>query len=90
MLPALVLPMLVTDAHSPIPVALAIAFVVGLYALVWGIAHLRAGRIASRRGFMLTRQGSPKLYWANVGAALAVGAILIVTSLAILLYRRLH
>lgn len=90
MLSPLVLPVLVTDTHSRMPVALAIAFTVGLYSLYWGIANLRAGRIDSRRGFILTRQESPKLYWANVGAALAVGVILIVTSLAILLYRRLH
>jgi len=90
MLSPLVLPVLVTDTHSRMPMALAIAFAVGLFSLYWGIAHLRAGRINSRRGFILTRQESPKLYWANVGAALAVGVILIVTSLAILLYRRLH
>ena len=90
MLPARLPPMLVADTHSPTPVLSAVAFALGLYMLYCGITYLRNGRIDSRRGPVLTPRDWPKLYWTNVAIGLGGGAILVVTSLAILLYRRYH
>jgi hypothetical protein len=90
MLPASLSPMLVTTTRPLPPVLLAVEFVVGLYLLFSGIGYLRRGKVDSRRGLVLTPREWPKLYWANVAIGLGGGALLIVTSLAILLYRRLH
>jgi hypothetical protein len=83
-------PMLVANTRSPTPVMLAVIFAVGVYLLYCGITYLREGRIGSRHGTTLTPQKQPKLYWTNVTLAVGGGALMIVTSLAILLYRRLH
>jgi hypothetical protein len=90
MLPNLLPPMLVANTHSPTPVTLAVIFVVGVYLLYCGITYLREGKIGSRHGTVLTPQKQPKLYWTNVTLAVGGGALMIVTSLAILLYRRLQ
>jgi hypothetical protein len=90
MLPASLSPMLVATARPLPPVLLAAIFALGVYLLYCGITYLRSGKIGSRHGTMLTRQKQPKLYWANVAIGLGGGALMIVTSLGILLYRRLH
>ena len=90
MLPTPVPPMLVAHAQPGAPVLMAAMFVVGVYLLYCGIMYLRQGRIGSRRGSTLTPQKQPKLSWGNVAIAVGGGALLIVTSLAMLLYRRLH
>ncbi len=90
MLPILLPPMLVANTRPLPPVLLALIFAVGVYLLYGGITYLREGKIGSRRGTMLTRQKQPKLYWTNVAIGLGAGGLMVVTSLAILLYRRLH
>ena len=82
--------MLVAHAQSGAPVFMATMFAVGGYLLYCGIIYLRQGRISTGRGSTLTPQKQPKLYWGNVAIAVGGGALLIVTSLAMLLYRRLH
>ncbi len=90
MLPAFLPPMLAANTHSRAPVLLAFIFAVGVYLLYCGIAYLRQGKIGSRHGTVLTPRKQPKLYWANVTLAVGGGTLMIVTSLAIVLYRRLH
>jgi hypothetical protein len=90
MLPILLPPMLAAATRPLPPVLLAAIFAVGVYLLYKGITYLREGKIGSRGGSMLTPRTHPKLYWTNVAIGLGAGGLMVVTSLAILLYRRLH
>jgi hypothetical protein len=90
MLSASLSPMLVATTRPLPPVLLAAMFAAGVYLLYSGITYLRQGKTGSRHGTTLTPQKQPKLYWTNVAIGLGGGVLMIVTSLAILLYRRLH
>jgi hypothetical protein len=90
MLPALLPPMIVATTRPLSPVLLAAGFVLGLYLLYSGISYLRSGKIDSGRGLVLTPREWPKLYWFNVAITVGGGVLMIVISLGILLYRRLH
>jgi len=82
--------MLVAKAQALPPVMLAAIFAAGIYLLYSGITYLREGKIRSRQGTAITPQKQPKLYWTNVTLTVGGGTLMLVTSLAILLYRRLQ